>query len=64
MLDKYYIGWVRFGPENHGLVVSRPRKEISNAITSMTGGGIPTRETDLATPHHTSSIAGNNSLTL
>ena len=39
MLDKYYIGWVRSGPENHGLVVSRPRKEISNAITSMTGGG-------------------------
>ena len=39
MLDKYYIGWVRSGPENNGLVVSRPRKEISNAITSMTGGG-------------------------
>lgn len=46
MTDQYYIGWVRSGPENNGLVVSRPRKSISNAITSMTGGAYrPERRT-------------------
>lgn len=37
MLDKYYIGWVR---DEKGNVIDRPRKSISNAITSMSGGGI------------------------
>lgn len=60
MLDKYYIGWVRSGPEGNGLVVSRPRKTISNAITSMTGGGIPTQETVSATPLRMWCIAGSS----
>lgn len=36
MTDRYYIGWVR---DEHGAVLSRPRKDIANAITSMVGGG-------------------------
>nr|DAN93589.1 MAG TPA: hypothetical protein [Caudoviricetes sp.] len=48
MTDKYYIGWVRSG---NGLVKSRPRKRIANAVTSMVGGVLPTLATDWATPH-------------
>ena len=41
MIDKYYIGWVRSGKDGKGLVKYRPRKQIANALTSMTvGGGI------------------------
>lgn len=38
MIDKYYIGWVRSGKDGKGLVKSRPRKQIANAVTSMVGG--------------------------
>lgn len=41
MTDKYYIGWVRSGTDGKGLVKSRPRKQIANAVTTMVGGGIP-----------------------
>ena len=33
MTDKYYIGWVRSGKDGKGLVKSRPRKRIANAVT-------------------------------
>jgi hypothetical protein len=36
MTNKNYLGWVR---DATGLVVSRPIKTISNAITTMCGGG-------------------------
>ena len=36
MTDRYLIGWVR---DAKGRIVSRPRKEVCNAITSFTGGG-------------------------
>lgn len=36
MLDRYYIGWVR---DERGRILSRPRKDIANAVTSMVGGG-------------------------
>lgn len=50
MTDKYYIGWVRSGKDGKGLVKSRPRKRIANAVTTMVGGGVlPTLATDLAT---------------
>ena len=50
MIDKYYIGWVRSGKDGKGLVKYRPRKQIANALTTMTGGGaLPTLVTDLAT---------------
>lgn len=39
MINKYYIGWVRSGKEGKGLVKSRPRKQIANAVTTMVGGG-------------------------
>ena len=51
MIDKYYIGWVRSGNDGKGLVKSRPRKRIANAVTTMVGHGIlPTLATDSATP--------------
>ena len=40
MIDKYYIGWVRSGKDGKGLVKSRPRKRIANAVTTMVGHGI------------------------
>lgn len=36
MTDKYYIGWVR---DEKGSVLSRPRKDIANATTTMAGAG-------------------------
>jgi hypothetical protein len=39
MIDKYYIGWVRSGKDGKGLVKSRPRKQIANAVTTMVGYG-------------------------
>ena len=39
MIDKYYIGWVRSGKDGKGLVKYRPRKQVANALTTMTGGG-------------------------
>lgn len=53
MIDKYYIGWVRSGKERKGLVKSRPRKQIANAVTTMVGGGIPDPRDGLdnTTPH-------------
>ena len=51
MTDKYYIGWVRSGKDGKGLVKSRPRKRIANAVTTMVGGVLPTLATDWATPH-------------
>ncbi len=50
MIDKYYIGWVRSGKDGKGLVKYRPRKQIANALTTMTGGVLPTLVTDWATP--------------
>lgn len=52
MIDKYYIGWVRSGKDGKGLVKSRPRKQIANAVTSMVGGGYhrPSRRVG---QHHT-----------
>lgn len=40
MTYKYYIGWVRSGKDGKGLVKSRPRKRIVNAVTTMVGHGI------------------------
>ena len=53
MIDKYYIGWVRSGKDGKGLVKYRPRKQIANAVTTMTGGGIAETRDGLgnATPH-------------
>ena len=52
MTDKYYIGWVRSGKDGKGLVKYRPRKQIANAVTTMTGGVVsPTLATVLAIPH-------------
>ena len=50
MIDKYYIGWVR---TRKGLIKSRPRKQIANAVTSMVGGGISDPNDGLGntTPH-------------
>ena len=50
MIDKYYIGWVRSGK---GLVKSRPRKRIANAVTTMVGRGIADHRDGLGnmTPH-------------
>ena len=36
--------------DGKGLVKYRPRKQIANALTTMTGGVSPTIVTDLATP--------------
>lgn len=52
MIDKYYIGWVRANNDGRGIVKSRPRKQIANAVTTMVGGVFPTLATDLATPRH------------
>ena len=49
MIDRYYIGWVRSGTDGHGLVKSRPRKHIANAVTTFCGGVLPTLATDWAT---------------
>ena len=35
MIYKYYIGWVR---DSKGRIEERPRKQIANALTTMTGG--------------------------
>lgn len=51
MTDKYYIGWVRSGKDGKGLVKSRPRKQIANAVTTFTPGSLPTLVTDLAIQH-------------
>ena len=53
MIDKYYIGWVRSGKEGKGIVKSRPRKQIANAVTTMVGGGISDPRDGLGntTPH-------------
>ena len=50
MTDKYYIGWVRSGKDGKGLVKYRPRKQIANAVTTMTVGVLLTLVTDWATP--------------
>ena len=50
MIDRYYIGWVRSGKDGHGLVKSRPRKYIANAVTTFCGGVSPTLATDWAIP--------------
>lgn len=47
MTERYYIGWVR---DEKGKVISRPKRTICNAITSLTGGGM-WEKTDLATLH-------------
>ena len=53
MIDKYYIGWVRANNDGKGIVKSRPRKQIANAVTTMVGGGIPDPHDGLGntTPH-------------
>lgn len=53
MIDKYYIGWVRSGKDGKGLVKSRPRKQMANAVTTMTRGGITDPHDGLGntTPH-------------
>lgn len=53
MTDKYYIGWVRSGKDGKGLVKSRPRKRIANAVTTMVGRGIadPRDGMGNTTPH-------------
>lgn len=38
MIEKVYIGWVRSGKDGKGLVKSRPRKQIANAVTTFTPG--------------------------
>ena len=53
MTDKYYIGWVRSGKDGKGLVKSRPRKYIANALTSKVWHGISDPRDGLGntTPH-------------
>lgn len=53
MTDKYYIGWVRSSNDGKGLVKSRPRKQIANALTSMVRGGYTDPRDGLGntTPH-------------
>ena len=50
MIDKYYIGLVR---DSKGRIEERPRKQIANALTTMTGGGIADPRDGLGntTPH-------------
>lgn len=50
MTERYYIGWVR---DSKGRILSRPRKQIANAVTSYCGGGIPDPKDGLdnTTPH-------------
>ena len=50
MTDKYYIGCVRIGKDGKGLVKSRPRKQIANAVTTWSGEVLLTLATDLGTP--------------
>ena len=38
MTEKVYIGWVRSGKDGKGLVKSRPRKKIANALTTSPPG--------------------------
>ena len=38
MIEKVYIGWVRSGKDGKGLVKSRPRKKIANALTTSPPG--------------------------
>lgn len=53
MIDRYYIGWVRSGKDGKGMVVSRPRKHIANAVTSSPPGGFADQKDGLGntTPH-------------
>ena len=53
MIDKYYIGWVRSGKDGKGLVKSRPRKRIANAVTTSPPGGFADPRDGLGntTPH-------------
>ncbi len=50
MTDKYYIGWVR---DSKGRIEERPRKQIANALTTMTAKGIAGPRDGLGntTPH-------------
>ena len=50
MIDKYYIGWLR---DAKGRLKERPRKQIANALTSMTARGIADPRDGLGntTPH-------------
>ena len=50
MIDKYYIGWLR---DDKGRIKERPRKQIANALTSMTARGIADPRDGLGntTPH-------------
>ena len=50
MIDKYYIGWLR---DEKGRIKERPRKQIANALTSMTARGIADPRDGLGntTPH-------------
>lgn len=53
MYSRYYIGWVRSGKDGHGLVVSRPRKRIANAVTAQPPGSFADPRDGLGntTPH-------------
>lgn len=53
MIDRYYIGWVRSGKDGHGLVKTRPRKRIANAVTASPPGGFADPRDGLGntTPH-------------
>lgn len=53
MIDRYYIGWVRSGKDGKGMVVSRPRKHIANAVTASPPGGFADQKDGLGntTPH-------------
>lgn len=53
MTDKYYIGWVRSGKDGKGLVKSRPRKRIANAVTTSPSGDFADSRDRLGntTPH-------------
>lgn len=52
-LSARYDGWVRSGKDGKGLVKSRPRKQIANAVTTMVGRGIADPRDGLGntTPH-------------
>lgn len=53
MIEKVYIGWVRSGKDGKGLVKSRPRKQIANAVTTFTPGSFADPRDGLGntTPH-------------
>lgn len=40
MTKKFYIGWVR-NKDGKGIVESRPRKQIANAVTTLPPGAFP-----------------------